>query len=168
VTVVSYAVDGEPRGVTVNSFTSVSLDPPLLLVSLARSSRACGVLADVPFAVNVLRADQVDVALHFAGRPRPGTRVRWQYGEGVPELDRAVAVFRCRPWRAYDGGDHVLHLGEVVDAEHRPGEPLLFTGGLFAMTGLPLVDGSHAVGPGDSAAKPWLLHARRLHDGIAC
>lgn len=74
-------------------------------------------------------------------------------------------MFQCRPWRSYDGGDHVLHLGEVVTAEHRPGEPLLFCDGLFAMTGLPLFD-SVAVRDG-AGSVPWLAHVCRLHDS-AC
>ena len=70
VAVVSYVVDDEPRGVTVNSFTSVSMDPPLILVSLARSAKAVDHLSAVPFTINVLKASQFDIALQFAGRPR--------------------------------------------------------------------------------------------------
>jgi flavin reductase (DIM6/NTAB) family NADH-FMN oxidoreductase RutF len=170
VTVVTYAVEGEPRGITVNAFTSVSLDPPLVLVSVARSARAGEQVGRAPFAVNVLAADQVDLALQFAGRHRAGARVRWAdpgpEGTGdAPRLEGAVAVFGCRPWRSYDGGDHVLHLGEVTSAAQYPGEPLLFTGGRFAMTGLPLFDGPRVLAPDTSS--PWLAHACRLHDSAA-
>ncbi len=74
VAVVSYVADGEPRGVTVNSFTSVSMDPPLILVSLARTAKAACHLSEVPFTINVLKASQFDIAMQFAGRPRDGLR----------------------------------------------------------------------------------------------
>ncbi|MQA82829.1 MAG: flavin reductase [Streptosporangiales bacterium] len=167
VTVVSYTHDDEPRGATVNSFTAVSLDPPLVLVSLARSARAAGHVGHGPFAINVLRADQIDVAMQFAGRPRAGARVRWQHDGEAPCLADTIATFQCHPWRIYDGGDHVLVVGEVVTADHRPGEPLLFTGGSFAMTGLPLHDAPRMVARDDPSANPWLAHACRLHDAAS-
>lgn len=134
VAVVSYRVGGETRGLTVNSFTSVSLDPPLVLVSVARSARAAAHLGHVPFTVNVLGAAQLDVALHFAGRPRDPLQVTWQStGDNLaPTLAGALASFRCHPWHSYNGGDHRLHLGRVVEAAGRPdGEPLLFDRGRF-------------------------------------
>lgn len=167
VTVVSYAADGEPRGATVNAFTAVSLDPPLVLVSLARTSRAAEHVGDGPFAINVLRADQIDVAMQFAGRPRAGARVHWEHDGGAPQLADTIATFQCRPWATYDGGDHVLVVGEVVAADQRPGEPLLFTGGSFAMTGLPLHDAPHVIARDTQSVNPWLAHACRLHDTAA-
>ena len=119
VTVVSYHVGDEIRGATVNSFTSVSMDPPLVLVSLARSTQACAALEDVPFAINVLRSDQLDVAFQFAGRARPRLSVKWDTAasdDDPPTLADAVAVFRCRPWRRYDGGDHVLRSARSPDS----------------------------------------------------
>src|SRR5258705_210148 len=75
VAVVTYESDGRPRGVTVNSFTSVSIDPPLILVSISREARAASGLHGSPSVVNVLAADQLDLARHFAGRdPRGGGR----------------------------------------------------------------------------------------------
>jgi flavin reductase (DIM6/NTAB) family NADH-FMN oxidoreductase RutF len=143
VAVVSYVADGEPRGVTVNSFTSVSMDPPLILVSLARTAKAAGPLTAVPFTINVLKASQLDIALQFAGRPRDGLRVRWEASAGdlAPVLHGALATFRCRPWQAYDGGDHILQLGRVAEADvSGEEEPLLFDRGRFAMVGLSLFD----------------------------
>ena len=143
VAVVSYIADGEPRGVTVNSFTSVSMDPPLILVSLARAAKAAGHLSEVPFTINVLKASQLDIAMQFAGRPQEGLRVAWQASDGdlAPVLDGALATFRCRPWQAYDGGDHVLQLGQVAEADvSSEEEPLLFDRGRFAMVGLSLFD----------------------------
>ncbi len=134
VVVVSYSAEGETRGLTVNSFTSVSLEPPLVLVSVARSARAADHLGRVPFTVNVLGASQLDVARHFAGRPRDPAEFMWQSAgdDLAPILTGALATFRCRPWQTYDGGDHRLHLGHVMEAHvHGDGEPLLFDRGRF-------------------------------------
>lgn len=143
VTVVSYRSNEGARGVTMNSFTSVSLDPPLVLVSVARTSRSCAVIGSAPFAVNVLGAGQKDVALHFAGRPQDGIRIAWNDDEDVattPSLADAIAVLQCKPWRQYDGGDHVLIVGEVTSTVTRDGEPLAFSAGQFVSMGLPLKD----------------------------
>ncbi|MCL8025379.1 flavin reductase family protein [Nocardioides bruguierae] len=135
---------GEPgrHGATVTAFMPVSLDPPLLQVALTRTSRACGLLEGAAFAVNVLAADQVDVAMHFAGRPSPGP-LPWdaatleQDGRRtvVPTLGGTAATFVCRPWRSVDGGDHVLHLGEVVRAETSARASLLFADSAFREVG---------------------------------
>jgi flavin reductase (DIM6/NTAB) family NADH-FMN oxidoreductase RutF len=137
VTVVSYRTEGEVRGVTVSSFTSVSLDPPLVLVSVARSAGAARHLGGVPFTVNVLRASQADVALHFAGRSRHRVEAAWELvGDDLaPTLAGALATFRCRPWRSYDGGDHLLHLGHVEQADVQDqGVPLVFDRGALTRT----------------------------------
>jgi len=138
VVVVSYRAEGEIRGLTVNSFTSVSLEPPLVLVSVARSARAAPHLGRVPFSVNVLGASQLDVARHFAGRPPDPVEVTWQStGDDLaPTLTGALATFRCRPWQSYHGGDHRLHLGHVIEADVQDdGEPLLFDRGRFSNIG---------------------------------
>ena len=138
VVVVSYRVEREVRGLTVNSFTSVSLQPPLVLVSVARSARATGHLGRVPFSANVLSTAQRDVALHFAGRRQDPVEVMWQStGDDLaPVLAGALATIRCRPWQSYDGGDHRLHLGRVMEAEVQDeGEPLLFDRGRFRDVG---------------------------------
>ncbi|HEY8343101.1 MAG TPA: flavin reductase family protein [Calditerricola sp.] len=132
VTVVTYPAEGERYGITVNAFTSVSLDPPLLLVSIDRRAKACGKLEGRPFTVNILAADQQDVALHFAGRPQEGLALQWEEGELAPRLGGVLAWIECAPWRAYDGGDHVLYLGEIRNFAYRDGEPLLFYSGKFA------------------------------------
>ncbi|AIJ25334.1 flavin reductase family protein [Amycolatopsis methanolica] len=132
---------GEPHGATVNAFTAVSLEPALCQVTLTRSSKACGYLADSPFAVNVLAANQLDTAMHFAGRPQdPGPR--WGTGPTAPVLLGNAATISCLPWRTYDGGDHLIVLGEVVDLELTNAEPLLFYAGRFRNLG-PADDGSH-------------------------
>lgn len=128
VAVVSWASDEGPRGITVNSFTSVSLHPPLVLVSIARSARAHDALRDQPFVVNVLSAEQVALAWQFAGRPQ-GVAVSWEQNAIGPTLPGALAVIGCRPWRSVEAGDHTLCLGEVVDFSYRVGDGLGFFSG---------------------------------------
>ena len=165
VAVVSYVIDGETRGVTVNSFTSVSMDPQLILVSLARSTTAVDHLSNVPFTINVLKASQFDIAMQFAGRPRAGLAVRWQGAEDglAPVIPGALATFRCRSWQAYDGGDHVLHIGRVVEAAvSGDEEPLLFDRGRFAMVGLSLYDNPRVI-EADPIVGGGILRSNLVH-----
>lgn len=131
VTVVTCPAGETRHGVTVNSFTAVSLDPPLVLVSIARTAKACGFLEEQPFAINVLTAEQLPLAQHFAGRPQEGLTIPWQEGAVAPRLAGSLAAIECRPWRAYDGGDHLLFLGVVETIEYAGGRPLVFYQGRF-------------------------------------
>lgn len=120
---------GERHGCTINSFTSVSLDPPLVLVGLARTTRAHDVLADRSFTVNVLGAHQLDTAMHFAGTQKPHA-VRWA-DEHPARLSGCLAWFSCAPWAAYDGGDHTLYVGRVERFDARSGDALGYYEGRF-------------------------------------
>jgi len=134
VTVVTYAPDGvdEYRGTTVNSFTSVSLDPPLILVSLGQQTRSAAALhPGKPFAVNVLHHGQQELAMQFAGRPKPGTRVEWEMRAGVPQLAGCGAHFRCVTRDVHDAGDHVIVVGLVEEFQAHGHPPLLFYRGAF-------------------------------------
>src|SRR5580698_6728721 len=134
VTVVSYAPRDadEFRGTTVNSFTSVSLDPPLVLVSLGRQTRAAAALRPgTPYAVNVLHHGQRDLAMHFAGRPQPGARVEWEVRAGVPHLAGCGAHFRCVAQDVHGAGDHLLVVGLVGEFQACGHPPLLFYRGAF-------------------------------------
>lgn len=152
VTVITCHDENEtPHGATVNAFTAVSLDPPLVLVSVDRRSRLCGLIDSRPFTVNVLESSQKELALHFAGKPCQ--EVRWAPNNacGTPRLDGTLAHIACTPWRAYDGGDHVLYLGEVQEFLIREGRPLLFHTGKFHHLGddhAPLFWDDSADGPG--------------------
>ena len=132
VVVVTFDGPSGRRGVTVNSFTAVSMDPPLVLVSVARRARSHDTLKGRRFCVNVLGAEQEAIARQFAGTGE-GTAV-WVDGAPVPRLAGVLAHLECRPWRDYDGGDHTLFLGEVVDFEYRDGPALGFhTSGFTAI-----------------------------------
>lgn len=128
VTVVTFDGVHGRFGCTVNSFTSVSLDPPLVLVSVARDARAHDELFGRPFTVNVLGAEQQALARHFAGPPQ--LEPEWIEGE-APRLAGTVAHFQCMPWAAYDGGDHTLFLGRVTAFDYRGGDLLGFSHGRF-------------------------------------
>ncbi|MEM8665427.1 MAG: flavin reductase family protein [Pseudomonadota bacterium] len=120
---------GAPIGVTVSSFNSVSMDPPLILWSLtARAGSLSAFKAHGAFAVNVLSAEQEPLCRHFA--TATGDRfqdVDWRAGiDGIPVLEGAVAVFECRNWAVYPGGDHEIFLGRVVRYDHFDSVPLVF------------------------------------------
>jgi flavin reductase (DIM6/NTAB) family NADH-FMN oxidoreductase RutF len=132
--VVTYAPEGidEFRGTTVNSFTSVSLEPPLVLVSLGRQTRAASALRPgSQYAVNVLHHGQRDLAMYFADRPQPGTRVEWEVRADVPHLAGCGAHFRCVAQDVHGAGDHVLVVGLVEEFQAHGHAPLLFYRGAF-------------------------------------
>lgn len=123
------AADGSRRGITINSFTSISMDPPLVLASIGRHARSHDALADRPFTVNILGAESQALALQFAGKP--SLEPRFVEGDVAPRLEGALGWFECTPWAAYDGGDHTMYLGEVAHHGSRRGDALGFLGGQF-------------------------------------
>ncbi len=135
VTLIAVAGDTGPTGMTVNSLTPVSLDPPLLLFCAALSSATAKRIAEVEvFSVNLLSASQQDVSMHHAGRPLPVPTWRWQESEGVPWIEGANATFRCRLVAEHAGGDHRILIGRV-DEMFGPvtaATPLLYHGGKYA------------------------------------
>ncbi|MFP5468086.1 MAG: flavin reductase family protein [Gammaproteobacteria bacterium] len=133
--VTARTVQGELVGLTANSFNSVSLDPPLVLWSLARAAGSMNAFANGQhYAINVLAADQQALAERFAARNVD----RWAgvpFTEGIsgaPLLTGCVATFECFNRSQYSEGDHVIFVGEVERCHHRhDGSPLLFHGGRF-------------------------------------
>jgi flavin reductase (DIM6/NTAB) family NADH-FMN oxidoreductase RutF len=128
--------DGKLEGLTVNSFASVSLDPPLVLWCLQRTAPSFASFAAAGvFAVSVLGADQRALSHRFA------TAVPHKFGDvahlvgygGAPRLADALAWFECRTERTVDGGDHVIFIGRVMRAGYRDGEPLVFSAGRYCM-----------------------------------
>jgi flavin reductase (DIM6/NTAB) family NADH-FMN oxidoreductase RutF/pimeloyl-ACP methyl ester carboxylesterase len=126
---------GAPVGLTANSFTSVSLDPPLLLVCIANSAGSGAVLREAThFGVNVLQIGQQPASNRFAGRGEDRfAATPWSPGEtGVPLLDGALGSFECRRYAVHDGGDHFILVGEVVRAQFEPRrDPLLYFRGKY-------------------------------------
>jgi flavin reductase (DIM6/NTAB) family NADH-FMN oxidoreductase RutF len=144
VTVVTVAShDGNMHGMTVNSFSSVSLDPMLVLVCLNETSRGLGLIERAgAFVVNVLSAGQQDVSRWFADRHRPAGSIMFDGvpfepgATGCPVLADATASFDCRLRQSHRAGDHVVILGEVIALVHRPHlEPLIFHAGMYKSLG---------------------------------
>jgi flavin reductase (DIM6/NTAB) family NADH-FMN oxidoreductase RutF len=133
VTVVTSRVGEAHAGMTLNSFTSVSLDPLLVLVSLAHGTRTLEVVRrSEKYAVNVLHRRQRDVALAFAkpGAPFPPGHTIVDPA-GYLAVMHALAILRCQVVDVHVAGDHDLVVGEVVDFEGSGGEPLIFHRGAF-------------------------------------
>jgi flavin reductase (DIM6/NTAB) family NADH-FMN oxidoreductase RutF len=127
--------DGTPAGLTVNSFTSVSLDPPLLLVCIHKKATSAGALTSAShFAINVLQAGQQPASISFAtrGDDRFGN-TPWSCGEaGAPILQESLGVFECERYGLHDGGDHHILVGQVVKASFDAGvDPLLYFRGRY-------------------------------------
>lgn len=139
VTVITGAGPDGPVGLTIQSFMSLSLDPALILISIDHKSKSWPVIAEgSKFAVNVLSAGQEGVAMAFARSGGPKYEgVEWTPGPrtGAPLLQGAQAWIECEIWRTYDGGDHEIIVGSVLDlsASADPeSHPLLFTRSKFA------------------------------------
>ncbi|HUP67895.1 MAG TPA: flavin reductase family protein [Sphingomicrobium sp.] len=126
---------GEPAGITVNSFTSVSLDPPLLLVCLYKEAASATALVSAShFAINVLQTGQQPASITFSTRveDRFG-QMPWSRGEaGAPILKDSLSVFECENYAVYDGGDHHILVGQVVKASFDASlDPLLYFRGSY-------------------------------------
>jgi flavin reductase (DIM6/NTAB) family NADH-FMN oxidoreductase RutF len=123
---------GEAYGVTVNAFMSVSLEPPLIAVSLGRSARAHPTLsASERFAVSVLAEDQGALSDVFAGRRAPSGEDPFEPFHGFPVIAGAVAHVLCRMHSRFDAGDHTIFIGEVEALRTAPGSPLVFHRGRY-------------------------------------
>ena len=126
--------DGEPIGITANSLTSVSLDPPLLLWCIARTSSSAELFErDTPFAVHVLAHEQRDLALHFARKNRAKFDVdrHWRANPHPPHIADVLCRFDCRVHARHAGGDHLIVVGDVTGITLQPGAPLTFHAGRF-------------------------------------
>jgi flavin reductase (DIM6/NTAB) family NADH-FMN oxidoreductase RutF len=129
VTIVTVSVDGELHGATASSFASVSLDPPLVLACLDKTSHTRELLLKKgAFAVNVLGADQAEVARAFSLKgPKPFDAVPHHAGsQGAPLFDEAIAWIECETERVVEAGDHDIVIGEVTACDVTDGMPLLY------------------------------------------
>jgi flavin reductase (DIM6/NTAB) family NADH-FMN oxidoreductase RutF len=131
VVVVTAELPGGRAGTVLHAFTPVSLDPPLLLVAVEKSSSFARALDGRPFAVNVLGAEQEGVARRLVEGAPVG--LGWMQGELAPRLRGALAHFECSPWATFDSGDRVLHVGQVEDYDYRGGDALGFVKGRYVV-----------------------------------
>lgn len=123
---------GGVYGMTANAFMSVSLEPPLVIVSIACSARLNEYLAvEAEFGINVLAADQEALGRHFGGRRNATLEVPVTWVDGVPLLDGSAAQYIACVQQIHPAGDHRLFLAQVRRLRYRPHDPLLFHGGQF-------------------------------------
>jgi flavin reductase (DIM6/NTAB) family NADH-FMN oxidoreductase RutF len=131
VTVVTTTHRDTIHGMTANAFLSVSLRPPLVLVSLGRCRMSEMLPRTGRYGVSVLASDQEHFAAHFAGQRAADVDPAFVWENDLPLLDGALAHVGCRVVDVHPAGDHVLWIGEVEHLYHREGEPLLFYTGRF-------------------------------------
>lgn len=133
VTLVTVAHDGRVHGMTANAITSVSLEPPLVLVCVGRQRTLHGLLEQAGrFGINVLTAEQEPVARYFARQTDREPSYRFITSPPhAPRLEGALAYLDCRVVERLPGGDHTIFLGHVETAETADGDPLLFFGGRY-------------------------------------
>ncbi len=140
VAVVAIEVAGEIRGITANSFTSLSLDPPLVLFCLGKETKTGqSIQSATGFSVNILQQAQLPLSSYFAGswhetEPPPFTFVTW---DGGPRLEGCAAAIGCAMYGIHDGGDHWIVVGQVIALHLADGEvaPLVFYGGRYVGVG---------------------------------
>lgn len=136
VAIITTRHDGQNAGATVNSVASVSLDPPLVLWSIARTSRSFDIFQKAEgFVINILSRDQVELSKHFASSSTDkfaglATTPGWN---GIPTLDGALAHIECLAEASHDGGDHVIKIGRAVHVRAYEGDPLIFVQGRYAV-----------------------------------
>lgn len=135
VTVVTAASEDGPVGIVVNSFSSVSLDPALVLWAPAKTSRRFRYFeAAEHYAIHVLSADQAELCQGFGKDAHAFGDIAHQLNaQGVPLIEDCLARFECTKTAAYDGGDHMIVVGRVDQAEMRDGDALTFYAGKFGL-----------------------------------
>jgi len=135
VTVVTAIGENGPSGATANAVTSLSLDPPMMLACLDRGSRTLtSVRAQGRFGVNALAAGQEEVARRFSAKdpePQKWDAIDWSEEEQLPRLAGALVWVACELRDLIDGGDHLILTGNVLAADSREGQPLLFHRGAY-------------------------------------
>ena len=153
---------GVPYGFTANSFTSVSLDPPLVLVCVGHEVEGLEAFRTCAgFAVNMLSDSQRAISETFASeRPDRFAGARWRGGTyGSPLFDGCVAFLECESWQRIAAGDHMILIGRVIAFAHSAGRPLAYWRGSYLS--LPRAAGAEPAG--ECAGPPDSLSARDLH-----
>ena len=132
--VTARGTDGLPHGFTANSFTSVSLSPPLVLVCVGHETESLEIYRECSeFAINVLGDSQRAISERFATeRPDRFAGVQWHEGSGgVPILEGCIASLECAAWRRMEVGDHMILIGRVLEFEYSTDRPLAYWRGSY-------------------------------------
>lgn len=129
------------HGMTANAFTSVSLRPPLVLISVARTAKLHPLIdRSGRYGVSILAGDQQALSLHFAGVADLSHQVELVWRDGLPLVQGALAQLTCSVRDTHPAGDHLLYVGEVNGLWHRNGDPLVYYTGAFRALELLLPD----------------------------
>ncbi|NJM06440.1 flavin reductase family protein [Candidatus Gracilibacteria bacterium] len=134
ITVVIAQTSAETHGMTANSFTSVSLDPMLILVCIDRQAHMASVIVEAQrFSISVLGAEHEWLSRHFAGRVRDDSQVVFGALDGITTLHDAIAALACTIEQVLDGGDHIIVLARVdaIQRDDGTAEPLLYYRGRY-------------------------------------
>ncbi|MFN8444269.1 MAG: flavin reductase family protein [Caldilineaceae bacterium] len=132
ITVVTVEVDGEVHGMTANAFMSVSLDPPLVVVSVGKKAHMHRFLAECErFAISILNRDQEAYSGHFAGFSPKDFEPAFETRHNHPVIANAIAYFVTRPYAAHEAGDHTLYIGQVEYFESNDQAPVLYYEGKY-------------------------------------
>lgn len=133
VTVITCAGPDGPMGITANSFSSLSLDPPLVLWSPAKSSRRYDTFVNAEeYVIHVAAHDQLDLCTEFAKTAQGPETISWQYTiSGSPYLAGCAAQFVCSKHAVFDGGDHSIIVGKVTEFSKSNKSPLIFAAGEY-------------------------------------
>lgn len=133
--VTTFSQDNRPCGITINSLTSVSLEPPLLLFCLSKFSGTMAAFQTNPnFAINILDGEQKAISKDFSRQNFDKfANIKWEIGEHkCPILPDNIATIECKKTNEFDGGDHIIILGEIMKASgHASHDPLIYHGGEY-------------------------------------
>lgn len=138
VTVITAADKTERRGMTASAFVSVSLTPPLILVSVDHRAHMHSLLQEAEvthFGVNVLGVNQRHLSDHFSGRPDESLSIPWFEHEGLPLIGGSIAQLVCRKTEVIPAGDHTLFLGLIEYSRYTDDDPLLYFRGQYQELG---------------------------------
>lgn len=127
ITIVATEVDGEKHGMTANGFMSVSLDPPLIVVSVGKKARSHDLIAQSgSYGVSILTETQQPYSNHFAGRPDENLDIPWEELDGNPVIGGTLAQMSAKVVDAHEAGDHTLYIAQVTAFNYGEGKPILY------------------------------------------
>lgn len=127
ITIVTTEIDGEIHGMTANGFMSVSLEPPLIVVSVGKKARSHDLIGQsMKYGVSVLTEDQQAFSNHFAGRPDENLTIPWEDLDGNKVIQGSLAQFSAKVVDAHEAGDHTLYIAEVTAMTCTEGRPVLY------------------------------------------
>ncbi len=132
ITVVTFKSDGELKGITVNAFMSVSLNPKLILISIDENSSSYPKILNASrFGVSILREDQKDISMIFAKQKKADREIEYVDIDGIPVIKDSLAMLSCRVQDKIKAGDHMLFIAEVTGLQVNEGEPILYFGSQY-------------------------------------